>query len=148
MLLAYVSTPFPGPVNALVHFPAWANTSLSSGTSHFASSIWLLEVVQSWCFAPLPVLCKVRAPLLSDVGLLSRLCLVMRTDLGCRCLPPLPFLGVMLIRFCTFASKCHCCRLHPRLLRPLKETHRLEPLSINQRSFWCPCLKMTGVCVT
>lgn len=28
----------------------------------------------------------------------------MRTDPGCRCIPPLPFLGFRLIRFCTFVS--------------------------------------------
>lgn len=58
----------------LVHFPAWTDTSFSSGTSYFASSIWLLEaVVQNWYFTLPSVLCKVKAPLLSDVGLLGQL---------------------------------------------------------------------------
>lgn len=93
-----------------------------------ASGCWKLLYKTGTAFS---LLCYARSKLLFLLMLVFEL-VVTRTDPGCRCLLPSPFRSVRLIRFCTFASKYHCCRLHPRLLKPLKETHRAEPLSVSQ----------------
>lgn len=132
----------------LVHFPAWTLTQTFPQAPPIlllASGCWKLLYKTDTL---LSLLCYARSKLLYFLMLVFWASWSMRTDPGCRCLPPLPFLGVRLIGFCTFAWKYHCCRLHPRLLRPLKETHRPEPLSLSQRIFWCPCLKKTRVCVS